>query len=49
MRSAGWFWKSRDCGRNANDIEWVTQRINGGINGLSDRRARYDMARKVLL
>ncbi|MGP0981132.1 MULTISPECIES: glycoside hydrolase family 19 protein [unclassified Serratia (in: enterobacteria)] len=49
MRSAGWFWKSRDCGRNANDIEWVTQRINGGINGLSDRQARYDMARKVLL
>ncbi|VVA47938.1 Chitinase class I [Serratia ficaria] len=49
MRSAGWFWKSRDCGRNANDIEWVTQRINGGINGLSDRQARFDTARKVLL
>ena len=49
MRSAGWFWKSRDCGRNANDIEWVTKRINGGVNGLSDRQARYDIARKVLL
>jgi len=49
MRSAGWFWKSLDCSRNANDIEWVTQRINGGLNGLSDRQARYDIARKVLL
>ncbi|ULF52623.1 glycoside hydrolase family 19 protein [Serratia marcescens] len=49
MRSAGWFWKSRGCGRNANDIEWVTKRINGGVNGLSDRQARYDIARKVLL
>ncbi|MBN5198754.1 glycoside hydrolase family 19 protein [Serratia marcescens] len=49
MRSAGWFWNSRDCGRNANDIEWVTKRINGGTNGLSDRQARYDVASKVLL
>ncbi|HIC7643353.1 TPA: glycoside hydrolase family 19 protein [Serratia liquefaciens] len=49
MRSAGWFWKSRDCVRNANDIEWVTKRINGGTNGLSDRQARYDIARMVLL
>lgn len=49
MRSAGWFWKSRDCGRNANDIEWVTKRINGGTNGLSDRQARLDVARKALL
>lgn len=49
MRSAGWFWKSRDCGRNANDIEWVTKRINGGTNGLSDRQARHDVARKALL
>lgn len=49
MRSAGWFWTSRDCGRNANDIEWVTKRINGGTNGLSDRQARLDVARKALL
>ncbi|SMB46719.1 conserved hypothetical protein [Serratia proteamaculans] len=49
MRSAGWFWMSRDCGRNANDIEWVTKRINGGLNGLDDRAARWTTASKVLL
>ena len=49
MRSAGWYWQSNSCGRNADDIEWVTQRINGGLNGLQDRRDRFEVACKVLL
>jgi len=30
------------------DIEGITKRINGGLNGLSDRKSRYERALKVL-
>ena len=30
------------------DIETATRRINGGTNGLADRKRRYDLCRKVL-
>lgn len=49
MRSAGWFWQSRNCGRYTNDIERVTLLINGGQNGLADRRMRFERARGVLV
>ncbi|MEN4279043.1 glycoside hydrolase family 19 protein [Serratia marcescens] len=49
MRSAGWYWKANDCGRNAGDVELTTRRINGGTNGLQDRRERFERACKVLL
>jgi putative chitinase len=49
MRSAGWFWKSRNCGIFSSDIERVTLLINGGKNGLADRKARFEQARKVLV
>lgn len=49
MRSAGWFWQSRNCGKYAADIERVTLLINGGTNGLDDRKARFDQAKKVLV
>lgn len=48
MRSAGWFWKSRNCGRYAGDVERVTLLINGGNNGLADRQERFERARQVL-
>ncbi|WP_447908149.1 glycoside hydrolase family 19 protein [Serratia fonticola] len=49
MRSAGWFWQSRNCGKYAGDIERVTLLINGGNNGLADRQVRFEQARKVLV
>lgn len=44
------FW--RDKGLNAladaDDIVGITKRINGGVNGLADRRAHYAKARAML-
>ncbi|MEX5768811.1 glycoside hydrolase family 19 protein [Serratia nematodiphila] len=48
MRSAGWFWKSRNCGQYAGDVERVTLLINGGNNGLADRKERFERARQAL-
>jgi putative chitinase len=48
MRSAGWFWNSRNCGKYAGDVERVTLLINGGKNGLADRQERFERARMVL-
>ena len=38
-----WYWDSRNLNRYADqgDIEMVTQRINGGLNGYADRCRRY--------
>lgn len=50
-RSAGWFWKVNNCNSFAdkNDIVGLTKRINGGTNGLDDRKARYSVAKSVLV
>ncbi len=50
IRSACWFWNSRKLNALADreDLEGVTRLINGGTNGLDDRRVRYTLARKVL-
>ncbi len=48
MRSAGWFWSANKCGKYGADVEKVTKIINGGLNGLEDRTARYQRARKAL-
>jgi putative chitinase len=44
IRSAGWFWKTNNLNRfaDANDIKGMTQVINGGLIGLSQRQALYD-------
>jgi len=49
-RSAGWFWKTRGLNElaDAGDQVRVTRRINGGINGLADRMALFDVAQRVL-
>ncbi|MCZ0823696.1 glycoside hydrolase family 19 protein [Dickeya solani] len=49
MRSAGWFWQSRGCGAAVPDVTRVTRIINGGVNGLDDRRSRFELAKRVLL
>ncbi|EBM6584397.1 glycoside hydrolase family 19 protein [Salmonella enterica subsp. enterica] len=48
-RSAAWFYVSNGCLRYPGDLERVTQIINGGQNGIDDRRARYGASRKALL
>ncbi|GKW21891.1 endolysin [Pectobacterium araliae] len=49
MRSAAWFWKSKRLGQYGADVERVTLLVNGGRNGLDDRRERFELAHKVLV
>lgn len=48
-----WYWMTRDLGTQADDpacnIEVITRRINGGINGLSDRRRYFTRTALVML
>jgi predicted chitinase len=48
--SAGWFWgKSRLNGdADRDDILTITRIINGGTNGLADRRSYLARAKRVL-
>lgn len=39
--SAGAFWEMNGLNRYATDIETLTKRINGGLIGLDDRKAKY--------
>ncbi|AYZ51553.1 glycoside hydrolase family 19 protein [Klebsiella oxytoca] len=48
-RSAAWFFATKGCLKYTGDLARVTQIINGGQNGIDDRRARYITASKVLL
>lgn len=50
IRSACWFWNSRKLNGHADreDVDTVTRLINGGTNGLDDRRNRYARAKQVL-
>lgn len=48
-RSAAWFFATKGCMKYTGDLVRVTQIINGGQNGIDDRRARYITASKVLL
>ncbi|WP_280468596.1 glycoside hydrolase family 19 protein [Nocardia cyriacigeorgica] len=51
---ATWFWESKrlnddaDRVRSTSDFDAITKTINGGGNGLTERREYYDKARKVL-
>lgn len=46
-----WYWTTRNLNRYAdkNDIEMITRRINGGMNGFDDRVRYYTRAALVLL
>ena len=50
FRSAGWYWKSRNCNSfaDSDNFAGLTKAINGGLNGLDDRRAYYARAKSVL-
>ena len=45
-KAAIWYWDQAGCNRHAdkNDIRAVTKAVNGGYNGLADRRAAFRKA-----
>lgn len=49
-RSSGAFWKFKRCNNFAdlNDFLGLTKRINGGVNGFSDRQLRWSRAKLAL-
>lgn len=50
LESACWFWNNNQLNNLADElnIEKCTRVINGGLNGLSDRKHHYEEAMKVL-
>ncbi len=48
-RSAAWFYAAHGCLLYSCDLARVTQIINGGHNGIEDRRLRYNRARSALV
>lgn len=48
-RSAAWFFASKGGLKWSGDLVRVTQIINGGQNGIDDRKARYLLAKSVLV
>ena len=49
-KSAVWYWTTRNLNALADQDRFtdITKAINGGTNGLEDRKARYQYALKVL-
>lgn len=49
-RSAAWWWSNRGLNALADQQQFVTitERINGGTNGLAHRQALYEAAKKAL-
>ena len=49
--SAGWFWDSRELNQWADngDVLTVTKKINGGTNGLEERKSNYAEALKIFV
>lgn len=50
-KSAVWYWTTRNLNAlaDADRFTDITKAINGGTNGIDDRRARYNLALGVLL
>lgn len=48
--AGGWYWTLRSLNgpADARDVERATRIINGGVNGLADRQARYRVACSAL-
>jgi putative chitinase len=48
--AAGWFWKTRKLNKWADldDVKGVTLRVNGGYNGLEDRKGYLQRAKGVV-
>lgn len=50
-RSAAWYWSAFGLNEiaDADDIRRMTRRINGGLNGLPERMAYYQIAKETLI
>jgi len=50
VRSAMWFWNTRGLNAlaDSDDIRAVTRRINGGYNGLDNRKTLYERAKNFI-
>lgn len=50
FESACWFWKTNNLERFADrdDIDGMSRAVNGGDNGLADRRNRYAKAKSII-
>ncbi|EMF0925860.1 endolysin [Klebsiella aerogenes] len=48
-RSAAWFFATSGCLVYSGDVERITIIINGGKNGLDDRRRRFNLSKAVLV
>ncbi|MCE9870285.1 glycoside hydrolase family 19 protein [Hafnia alvei] len=48
-RSAAWFYTSKGCMAYGADVDRVTRIVNGGLNGIDDRKVRYNKARAALM
>lgn len=48
-QASAWWWNAHGCNRlaDAGDFEALTRRINGGLNGLADRRNYWRRAKRV--
>lgn len=48
--SAAWWWHRHGCNELADsrNFEALTRRINGGLNGLEDRKLRWERAKKAI-
>ena len=51
IRSSMWYWKKKSLNYYADrdDFKTITLKINGGYNGIEDRKKKLDKAKKVLL
>ncbi len=52
LPSQAWYWSSRNLNRystgDSGDFTTLTMRINGGTNGITDRRQRWERAKALL-
>ncbi len=48
--SAAWFWRTNGLNEmaDAGEFEKITRRINGGVNGLAERKALWENAKNAL-
>jgi putative chitinase len=50
FESACWFWKKNNLARfaDADDIDGMSRKVNGGTIGLEDRRSKYERFKSIL-
>jgi putative chitinase len=46
--TAGWFWKVKKCDALGDDVVAITRRVNGGLNGLAERKAALARIRRLM-